>query len=494
MATDTAQFRAWLAAHGPRLARPLLPHQEEFVAWAAPRRGVINASEQGTGKTAAAWVLLHVWSPHRTLILCPKSLVGEWVAEHRATIAAGWIDCVSIDAAGSADKGAALAALANHPRPVAAVLNCEALRRIPEAVATFAPDAVVFDESWKIKTPGTAVSRAAAAAADGAAHVLALTGTPVGNHVGDLWAQLRFLDPSWQGWDETRTRAAMRFAARYARTVPVPVDRGRRTIQRPVGMLDPGGLMAVIEPYWWRATKGACLTLPPKVHRRAILPAPAWVTNLDRRIQEEGEAALGAVLSLNDERVALIRRRQLAGGLLPVATPIAPDSPAYTWTKEPWGGPKYLWIAQRAADVWDGNPTTRVMLWANERAELDLIAATLRPHMSVFVADGRATPDDLAAAKESFNSRDPDGVRAFICQWEKMAYGHNMQAADEHVRVSHTWSHVQRSQSEDRSHRQGRDEPVVYWDLVMPGTIDADVLEATARKENFAQRASPRIL
>jgi SNF2 family DNA or RNA helicase len=72
----------------------------------------------------------------------------------------------------------------------------------------------------------------------------------------------------------------------------------------------------------------------------------------------------------------------------------------------------------------------------------------------------------------------------------KMAFGHSLQAADWHVRLSNTWSYVPHSQGEDRSRRMGREEEVHYIDLITAKTVDEEILEAIEAKRDYAAHLS----
>ena len=94
----------------------------------------------------------------------------------------------------------------------------------------------------------------------------------------------------------------------------------------------------------------------------------------------------------------------------------------------------------------------------------------------------------LLAIKDSFNSRSPDGVRVIVAQTSKIAYGHNLQGADFSIYYNHSWSYVERAQSEDRSHRMGRMTPVTYINLVYKDSIDEAVIRAQKRKTDLAEK------
>jgi SNF2 family DNA or RNA helicase len=88
------------------------------------------------------------------------------------------------------------------------------LQRDLEHFASREWSALVLDEAQNIKNPETRQARAARALA--AAHRIALTGTPVENHVGDLWSVMEFLNPGLLGSQ-----------AEFKRAFFVPIPAGR---------------------------------------------------------------------------------------------------------------------------------------------------------------------------------------------------------------------------------------------------------------------------
>jgi SNF2 family DNA or RNA helicase len=461
----------------------LLPHQWEFLAFAYDRRAVLNASEQGTGKTRSAWALWRLWQPQCTVIVCPKSLVNQWAEEYWGM----WREQPPINLIplgdGSIEARRRLLRDGNgwSGYPEVYILNYEVLVQLLPDLLRFEPDMLIFDESWRIKNPKAAVTKAALKLCAPQPKIALLTGTPVGNDVGDLWSQLKCLGDAVMPddyWEFMRRYASMRLQ-----------KIGPRSVWKPTGLADPAGLMRVLEPVWYRATKETCLTLPPKRYRTVSLALPPATLALYERVAQNGCAELGAPLNLDGEQVTLIRLQQLAGGHRPVPV----DPRGKEWRQEPLPCPKIDWLEQFARDVLLGNRTARALVWCRFLPEIHRVADALR-HLgvNVAVAHGDVDNETLEAIKASHFSRDPAGVQVVVCQYRKMAFGHNhLQHTDTSIHFSHTWSFVERMQAEDRAHRQGMDTGVEYIDLVTAKTIDAEITQALRRKEDFARRLSP---
>lgn len=506
----------WVLEHLGHL--PLLSHQLAFVAFAHRATGALCADEQGVGKTRSALALLQAWGVTRALVVAPKSLLPQWTAEAMEL----WPNASERPFAlwqphGSVSQRVKqLQAIKVDQRgetsACVVMINYEVLADLVPAIEQFEPQALVCDESWRLKSPTAKVTRAAWRVGANCNRVLCLAGTPYGNDVGDLYSQLRLVAPhvwsQWSYWD---------FMQRYCKFRQVPVGRGR-VVAKPEGCQDPVGLAAAVGPVWWRTPKAACFELPPSRYETVRLDLPADTAQLYARVREEGEFALGHELSLADERVVLLRLQQLADGLVPrwgLPSTNQEAEGSQEITTEEWldvaeragdgqgwllrhaeSDPKLEWLLEFARERLLPNPQSRAIIWYRFNAALrrhaDLLEQMLpaTPNVTGRVAMVTGETRDLAleAVKESFNSRDPDGVQVICAQVKKLCAGHNLQAADYQVFASHTWSYLERSQAESRSHRLGREGGVTYIDLVARGTIDEAIIAALRRKESLAER------
>jgi SNF2 family DNA or RNA helicase len=481
-ASQVASLRRFL----DELRRPLHPHQIEFCAFAYSRRSAYNASEQGTGKTATAWVLARAWKAQRVLILTNRSLFSEWRYDlnqlydnHSPFTVIALDDSVATRAAEIRRLSRTVIGMA----PIALLVNYETLARLFDELANWRPDLIVFDEAYKIKTPRTKVTRSALRLIKVTdARVLLLSGTPLGNHVGDLWAQLVALNPSFANHFSYSD-----FIQRFARFARLKI--GPNVILKPIGCLDPAGLVRIIQPYWYRVLKATCLELPPVQRRTVVVDLPPSTRKLYEAVKRDGISALGAQAPLDDCRVKLIRLQQLTGGHRPLL-----DNCVYVdeTELEELPCPKLNWLLQWAIDVLQGNPEVRAIIWFRFNAELRRVerelARLLGSNRVVGIVGGNPPPHRLAELKERFNARDMDGPQVLCAQVQALSAGHNLQAADYHVWFSHTWSYLDHKQAEDRSHRQGRVGMVTYIDLVARHTVDEEITRALARKEDLSVR------
>ena len=231
--------------------------------------------------------------------------------------------------------------------------------------------------------------------------------------------------------------------------------------------------------------------MPEKIPTvRIKLPLPREVRELYHQVIENGEQALGSLLSLSGERVTMLRLQQIVGGHRPILS----DNPEEDTRLEVLPSFKVDWVKQFAVDRLLEYSNIRCIIWCKFTAEI----FRLQQELSIILGEekvaavtGDMSNIELDNVKISFNSRDENGIQVIVAQVKKLACGHNLQACDWNIYFSHSWSYLERSQSEDRSHRMGRIGPVQYIDLVCENTIDEQVLQATDNKRDLAIRLSP---
>ena len=203
----------------------LRPYQERGLAWLAFLSdlglGGILADDMGLGKSVQTLALLDhervrqglPGAPPRTgptLLVCPMSLVGNWQRE-----AERFTPDLAVHVHHGSDR---LSGADLHTALTGAdlVITTYALAaRDREALAVVPWQRVVCDEAQNIKNAGTRQARAVRGLP--ARSRLALTGTPVENHLGELWSIMEFINPGLLG-------PAEKFRERFA----VPIAAARR--------------------------------------------------------------------------------------------------------------------------------------------------------------------------------------------------------------------------------------------------------------------------
>ena len=211
----------------------LRPYQRRGASWLqfldSFGLGAVLADDMGLGKTLQLLALLaterqHGGEPAPTLIICPVSLIGNW---HRE--AERFAPGLSIHVHHGPDRprGEALAAAVDKADLV--LTSYSLALRDAEGLAGLSWGRVVCDEAQAIKNPGTRQARAVRAIP--APSRIALTGTPVENHLGELWSIMEFTNPgllgSQQGFRKSLA-APIETAAGAGEETPQAADARKR--------------------------------------------------------------------------------------------------------------------------------------------------------------------------------------------------------------------------------------------------------------------------
>jgi SNF2 family DNA or RNA helicase len=450
-------------------AATLRPYQLQGLAWlqfvAAAGTGGVLADDMGLGKTVQ--VLAHLECERAAgrltapaLVVAPTSLVFNWQDEARRH--APGLRVLAL-------TGPARAAHFDEIERHDLVLTSYAL--LPRDLDEYERrrwHVVIADEAHLVKNARTR----AAVAIHGlrAAHRIALTGTPLENHLGELWSVMQFAVPWLLGREDAFKQ---RFRAPIERRggTPEAADRLRALERR-------------IRPFLLRRTKGAVLTeLPPRtdiVHRVELgreqrdLYESIRVT-MDERVRN----ALAQATSGRSRIVvldALLKLRQACCDPSLLAMPSA----------------RRITASAKLESLRDLLETLvdegrRVLVFSQFTGMLDRIerAIDADPMLSRVVRtrlDGDT--DDRRGAVASFQNGD---AQLFLLSLKAGGIGLNLTAADTVIHYDPWWNPAVESQATDRAHRIGQDKPVFVYKLIAAGTIEERILALQARKAELAQ-------
>ena len=256
----------------------LRPYQLHGYAWLAFLRGwglgACLADDMGLGKTIQALALLareqERGEKRPVLLVCPSSVIGNWQRE-----AARFTPRVNVLRHHGPDRLSGDLFVEEANRHALVVTNYALLPRDYATLRRVAWVGVILDEAQNIKNPDTQQSQAARALV--ADYRLALTGTPVENHVGDLWSIMDFLNPGLLG---SRTT----FRDRFLRPIQSGIDpAGRERLRRATG------------PFLLRRLKtdrSVIADLPEKIEGRVYCPLTREQAALYAAVLHELETAL----------------------------------------------------------------------------------------------------------------------------------------------------------------------------------------------------------
>src|SRR6185369_7830502 len=213
------------------LRATLRPYQVEGYRWLSSLSelglGACLADDMGLGKTIQilALILARVGEGSGpTLVVAPTSVCGNWIAE--ITRFAPTLTALDYSGKQRAERLAALSGQANSASVV--VCSYTLLQQDQAELSALDFGMVVLDEAQFIKNPQSL--RAKAAYSLNAKQRIAATGTPVENHLGDIWGIFRFLNPGLLGdWQHFKHTFLM----------PVERDAGRESTELLQKLLRP---------------------------------------------------------------------------------------------------------------------------------------------------------------------------------------------------------------------------------------------------------------
>ncbi|WP_291477386.1 DEAD/DEAH box helicase [Acidovorax sp.] len=469
----------------------LRPYQLEGLAWLQYLRaqglGGILADDMGLGKTAQA--LAHVLTEknagHLTrpaLVVLPTSLLFNWQAE-AARMAPG----LRLLALHGPRRAHSYADITRHDL---VLTTYPLLWRDVDALAAQPFHLLILDEAQMVKNAGSRSARALRKLQ--APHLLCLTGTPLENHLGELWAQFDFLMPGFLG--DVRS-----FNARWRK----PIEENGETLRAQL-------LAQRVRPFILRRRKQDVATeLPPRTEtilrvqlqgkQRDLYEAVRATADKQVRRALERQSFEGAQITILD---ALLKLRQVCcDPRLVKGIQQSPHAPPHLREGEaflPGGGPAAKSTAQtmeRAklellADMLPAlvDEGRRVLVFSQFTEMLTLAAELLDalalPYLTL---TGQTPPRQRGAVVRQFQAQDDTSAPILLVSLKAGGVGLNLTAADTVIHLDPWWNPAVEEQATARAHRIGQDQPVFVYKLVVEGSIEERMLELQVRKAALAQ-------
>lgn len=433
------------------LEEVLRTYQKTGVYWlkflATNNLAGIIADEMGLGKTLQALAFLRSLGG-RALIVCPSSLVFNWVREAARFTPERKVLVIT---------GEGRAKLFGPPMQEAnlVVTSYPLLRRDIERYRDWEFDAAVLDEAQHIKNPES--QNAQAACALRARHRMLLTGTPIENSLRDLWSLMNFLMPGYLG-------SAKDFRERYERDIQNDPLGGtaKRLLQR-------------IRPFVLRRTKRAVATeLPEKIEQVSYCELTAQQKDVYAELVKTTRRTLSDLAGGKDQGkariamlTALLRLRQACCDL----RLLGQDG-----LEQEQASAKIELLRELLAEAVDGGH--RVLIFSQFVSMLTLLREALTADEIPFCyLDG--STKDRAAEVDRFQTGE---VPAFLISLKAGGVGLNLTAADTVIHFDPWWNPAVEMQATDRAHRIGQQKVVTAYKLIARDTVEEKILALQQKK------------
>jgi non-specific serine/threonine protein kinase len=439
---------------GPALKGRLRPYQKAGVEWlhllSGLGLGACLADDMGLGKTIQVLALLLIQKRKKaerkpSLLVAPASLLANWAAEierfapelnakivHPSAMSAEDLNQMTVERLSGLDL---------------VITSYGSLLRLP-LLDKPSWRFVVLDEAQAIKNPNAKQTRAAKALQAEAR--IALTGTPVENHLGDLWSIFDFINPGLLG-------SAKEFG-RYTKALA----------ERPHNPYGP--LRDLVRPYILRrmkTDKTVITDLPDKTEVKALCPLSRrqaalyaeTVTDLGKTLQDaDGIRRKGIVLA------TLVRLKQIC------------NHPSQWLNDGKWAeADSGKWARLREIAEVVAARQEKMLVFTQFREMTAPLAAYLG---GIFGRSGLVLHGDTAVKNRRALVRtfqEDETVPFFVLSLKAGGSGLTLTAASHVVHFDRWWNPAVENQATDRAFRIGQTNNVLVHKFVCQGTVEEKI-------------------
>jgi superfamily II DNA or RNA helicase len=439
----------------------LRPYQKRGVDWLQFLRevglGGVLADDMGLGKTVQALAHLAIEKEsgrldRPALVITPTSVVGNWRRE-----AERFAPALKVLTLHGLERKSRFAEIAAHDL---VLTTYPLLSRDHATLKAQDWHVVILDEAQVIKNPDAATTRLVNGLT--ARHRLCLTGTPLENHLGELWSLFAFLSPGFLG--DRRS-----FQRNWRTPIEKKGDGERRKL-----------LARRIRPFLLRRTKGeVAVELPPKTEILETVEMEEAQRQLYETIRlamhEKVRSAI-ADMGLSRSRIvvldALLKLRQVCCDprLLKLKTAAAATA----------GSAKLERLMEMLPELIEEG--RKVLLFSQFTSMLALIEEAI----------GTAGIDHVLLTGDTRDRDTPirrfqsGEVPLFLISLKAGGLGLNLTAADTVIHYDPWWNPAVEDQATDRAHRLGQVQPVFVHKLMTVASVEEKIEGLKARKRELA--------
>lgn len=438
----------------------LRPYQKEGLSWlqfmAHYEFGGILADDMGLGKTVQ--LLAHICLEKEAgrmqqpfLVICPTSVLPNWVSE-----AAKFAPQLNVVPFHGQDRFASVAKMKDADLVIS---TYPLLARDLETFDKLNWHGVVLDEAQAIKNYTTKLAQAARSLKSG--HKFCLTGTPIENHLGELWSQFQFLLPGLLG-----------DAATFKNVFRDPIEKLGSIEQKKV-------LAGRVKPFILRRTKKEVTQeLPDKTEivqmvelegsQRDLYETVRLATTKQVRDEIAKKGFKHSQIMILD---ALLKMRQVC--CEPQLVKLTAASKVTTSAKLD------MLIEMLEQLTADGR---KILIFSQFTSMLGLIENRLATCGLEYVKLTGDTKDRSRPVKEFQEG----SVPIFLISLKAGGTGLNLTAADVVIHYDPWWNPAVEDQATDRAHRIGQTKKIFVYKLIARGTIEQRMVDLQERKRAIA--------
>ncbi len=435
----------------------LRPYQKDGVVWLVSQctraGGAVLADDMGLGKTLQTLSLVQHFTSIKkpSLVVCPKSLIGNWAAECEKFFPS--LKHITYHG-GNRQRVAQELVNANL-----VISTYDIVTRDLDFFKSIDFQIVALDEASLIRNADTESAKAVMRLKR--AMSIALTGTPVENSVRDLWSIFQFALPGYLGRRSD-------FQLRYEKPMKDGGAPARDSARR---------LRARVEPFMLRRVKSeVAKDLPRKIEIVEVCDLGSTQRAVYRDLLDKGETIIrefsknaSGKASRMQVLTLLLRLRQACCDQRLLGNIEKADISAVSG--------KLSRLLELIKEARAGDH--RMLVFSQFTGMLKFISESLHAQeIAHCYLDGSTR--DRQAVVNAFQAA--DGPSVFLISLKAGGYGLNLTAADTVVHFDPWWNPAVEAQATDRAYRIGQTKPVTVYKLVARDTVEEKVIRLQQRK------------
>lgn len=408
----------------------------------------IIADDMGLGKTLEMISVIKEDSVDMpSLIVCPKSLIYNWVNEFKKWSPENSVEAIDL----TSNNRKNIISKIKNDKKVIYVTSYDSLRNDLELYQDKKFKFMILDEAQYIKNHNTL--KAQSVKQISSLNRFVLTGTPIENSVMDLWSIFDFLMPSYlYNYNE--------FKSTYERNI---IEKDEATIKK---------LIKKITPFVLRRTKEDVLkSLPGKVNKVFY----AKMQGEQRKVYEAELLKTREALKSNQSKIeilaSLTRLRQIC------------VDPALYIANYNGESCKYELLRELIEEyVSDGH---KILIFSQFTSSFTYIKNMLEAiNIPYYMLTGKTKADARVSMATSFNENSDEKV--FLCSLKAGGTGLNLVGADIVIHLDPWWNSAAENQATDRAHRIGQKNIVQVIKIICQDSIEQKVVELQEIKKDIA--------
>lgn len=421
--------------------------------------GGILGDEMGLGKTLQAITFINSEKEegklkNKALIVCPTSLVYNWVMEFEKF--AKDLKVVAI----SGSRGEREALVENLEEYDVIITSYALIRRDLEYYENTKFDLCIIDEAQYIKNPTSL--NAESVKSIQAKSKFAMTGTPIENSLTELWSIFDFIMPGY-----------LKTHGKFNKNFELPIVK-----EKDQAALDE--LLKLIRPFILRRfKKDVALELPPKIEHKVVVDmteeqkklyysyVDSYKEEMEQEIKDKG---------FNKSRMKIL-------SLITRLRQICCDPASFIENYKGDSG-KYHALYDILEEALENNH--KVLLFSQFTTILGSIRKRLTEKgINTMYLDGAIPAKDRMNLVREFNEGEP---AVFLISLKAGGTGLNLTSADMVIHFDPWWNPAVEEQAVDRAHRIGQKNTVEVIKLIAKGTIEEKIYNIQEKKKEIIEK------